>query len=481
VPIGPREALEIVSLDIAQELRSGSTDIVDDGSGGFFLAGASAGRDVVFSPGEPSEVVIDASGRNGFRAIFAHYDSSGALATAMPLSEYAGGPLAGGTAQAKAVARESSGTVLIAGSFSASVRFGTTTWTTPQSDAGGAVTTSFETFVLRVDPVSGTIAALVRATSSVAGDSNGATSVVVHDSGEFTVAGYYQNRVTFEDGETLTESFVSNAGYVARFGANGTRIWSLPVPGYPYAEPLGSESVVVRFGYNAEFDLDDTVHSAPSDGHRGHAVARIDADGTVAWVLRVEGEAQPTTHAPVLGPNGRLYAGARLDGSTFPDSDAPTLGDGPNHVLEIDPDSGAIVGTFSSDLQGTHLEAMHLAFDDAGLLWCYTVFAPATEITLTPTFGDHVVVPSDDIDRDDDLSDVMVAWDVSDGSLAYAALAARGGGGSPSVMLRLESGDILVADQFYFEHTVDPLGDDPTVLTNNADGSDPDTVLIRYR
>jgi len=473
LPVGPRPFLEFLGVNVIEEGRIGSLAVADDGNGGWYTAVASAGRDLIFEPGAGEEI-IDTSGLNRFRSVFAHFGQNGELLATHAFTEYAGGPLPGGTSQTQDIAMEASGQVLVAGEFGGSVRFGNTVWSTPQGNVGGAIATSYETYVVRIDPQTLGVSAIVRLNSPSPGFTNSASSIAAHDNGDFTIAGYFSSSVTFPGGTVLTAPS-GVAGYMARFTSSGTLIWATAVGLSAHMQKV-EDSVLVRFSYGASFELGGVTYAAPAEGERGFALARIDADGSAGWIVRMEGPGFGYMHAYTPGPEGKIYVGARLENARFVDIVDPPAFTQPSAILVVEAATGALELLSPERISQSDSEEIRMiALDDAGVLWALISFENELALQVRPRFGAVLDVGAGDVN-------LMLGYNTSDGTLLYAHLAATTDILSSTLMTWLPtSAQILLGGHYFYDLTLEPMSMTPSVLSNSTPGTQPDTLFIRYR
>lgn len=471
MPVGPRAALEFVGANVIEEGSSSSLAVADDGDGGWYVATASEGRDLVFEPGADQEI-IDTSGLNGFRSVFAHYGQSGELLAARAFTEYAGGPLPGGTSRTRVIAVEASGQVLIAGEFGASVRFGNTVWSTPQGNVSGAISTSRETYLVRINPQTLSITPIFRLRSPSPGFSNSPSSIVAHSNGDFTIAGYFESSVTFPDGTVLTTSSV--AGYLARFSSNGTLLWVNKIGAFTGIEPL-DDAALVRFQYVEAFELDGVSYSAPPQGERGFGLGRIEADGSVEWVIRVEEAGVGFLRASTPGLDGKLYIQARLENARFVDLENPPVFTQSSVILAVDASTGSLDVISPEKISQSDSEQIRMiTMDDSGVLWAIVTLELEENLRVEPRFQAA-------LDLGIGETNLMLGYDSADGSLLYARRVADNGILSAPVIKWLpSSAQILLGGHFYGEMLLEPASMSPVQLSNSTPPFS-DTLFVRYR
>lgn len=470
MPVGPRAALEFVGANVIEEGRDSSLAVADDGDGGWYVAIASAGRELVFEPGADQEI-IDTSGLNGFQSVFAHYGQSGELLGARAFTEYAGGPLPGGSSQTRAIVVEASGQILIAGHFGGSVRFGNTVWSTQQGNIDGAISTSRESYVVRVDPQTLSISPIFRLRAPSPGFLNSVSSIVTHTNGDFTIAGSFTSSVTFPNGTVLTSG---RAGFVARFSSNGTLLWASKIGVAAVAEPV-DDAVLVRFQYGEAFELDGVSYSAPPQDERGLGLARIEADGSVEWMIRVEEAGFGYLLAATPNIDGKLYLGARLENARFVDLENPPLITQSSVILAVDASTGSVDVISPEKIWQSDSEQIRtITMDDSGVIWAFVSLELVENLRVEPRFQAALDVEMGE-------TNLMLGYDSADGSLLYAHQVAENGLLSAPVIKWLpSSAQILLGGHYFDDILLEPASMSPVPLSVSTPGHS-DTLFVRYR
>ena len=478
--VGPRLPLEFVSAHWVKDLRISSTFTVSDGQGGWYAAGSSAGWDVIFDPGLPSELIIDASGSNGFRSIFAHWDANGTLTKAIPFTEYAGGPRSGGTSETRAIGREVDGNLLISGVFYASVRFSNNTvWSTLQGDVGGAISTAGETYVVRMNPTTNELQNLVRvSTSSVTGLVAPIGLVVHPSSSDFAIGGRITNGATFPGGTTLA----GTGGFVARFEQDGTLRWAQKI-GFDVVSltTIQDESLLVQFTYDASgFELGGMTYPGSGSNPRGHAVARLNSDGSLVWMVRMEGSSFGFVYWDKEVEGDRVYLALSPGTNQFVElPNAPTISE-ETRILVLNSATGEVLEAESLAMIPDEVDDVQmLQMDEAGILWTYVSYSVDDEPTtqdyqVSPKFGPQLNLPMGG------FYGVLMGLDTADFSIAYAYLASDQGYWHSPKSTRLSDG-MLFHHYFFDDVRLGPGSDSPRTFTNDPELNRPDHAFLRVR
>lgn len=199
---------------------------------------------------------------------------------------YAWATRGGGTGadEGTAVATRSDGSSIVTGKFTGSADFGTTTL------AGGGGPTGWDAFVAKVN-ADGTYAWAQRAQVGGAGQKAGGRGVTTLADGSAIVVGEFDSTVTL--GTTTLTSAGGWDMYIAKVNADGTYGWAIRAGGASGDDGAYGVTALPTGGVLLTGFITGTAsvgaQVVTSAGDKDVLVAKVNADGTVAWATRAGG------------------------------------------------------------------------------------------------------------------------------------------------------------------------------------------------
>ncbi len=277
-----------------------ANSVTTDGSGNVYITGSLEGTaDFVSSTGAPTVA------SSGSRDVFlAKYSSTGALLWAKDL------PGSGSTtvAQGGAIAVDSSGDVIITGTFTGTVNFnpngGSTTLSAPGEN---------DVFVAKYDPNGNLLWA-----DNVGGTSGAIDegyAVAVDAAGNIAIGGSYQNSATF--GSTTLTAGGNFESFVAKLSPSGAWLWA--------DSTAGSDTTAVTQTAGVAFDASDDVVATgffagtvnfnpagtsivpPYGGSRDIFVEKFTPTGGVSWAVGIGSPDIDQGNAITTDSAGNIY------------------------------------------------------------------------------------------------------------------------------------------------------------------------------
>jgi hypothetical protein len=223
----------------------------------------------------------------------------------------------GGDDNAYDMAVDGAGNIYLSGWFAGTVDFG-----------GGFVLESRgsqDMFVVRLDQAGNTLWA--RSFGGRQGD--GGNEIFVIPGGDFVVAGISEGDFVV-DGQTFPEGGGGRDSYLMRMSPAGAVLWVVPANG-PGTERIravgmnGAGEVFVGFQYRGGLQFGG--RELGSYGDWDGAVAKLDADGALAWLLPVGGAETDNVRGVAPGPGGSVYISGEFSGpAVMIDRDVPSIG-----------------------------------------------------------------------------------------------------------------------------------------------------------
>ncbi len=242
--------------------------------------------------------------------------STPTAAAAVPT--YAWAIKGGGTSydEASGVSARANGSSIITGYFTGTATFGSTTLTS----AGSA-----DTFTAKVN-ANGTYA---WATKGGGTGDDYASGVSVRANGSSIITGYFDGAATF--GSTTLTSAGSVDTFTAKLNANGTYAWATRGGGagddYAYgvsARANGSSIITGFFRGTATFGTTTLTSAGSYDAF----MAKVNANGTYAWAIRVGGSgAAGASDVSALANGSSIITGSFTGTATF-GTTTPLISDG---------------------------------------------------------------------------------------------------------------------------------------------------------
>ncbi|HKB06176.1 MAG TPA: SBBP repeat-containing protein, partial [Gemmataceae bacterium] len=191
--------------------------------------------------------------------------------------------------------------------------------TAPPIQADGdpeALVDSVNSFVVKLDP--GGI--FLWAKSLGAGGTVEASSVAADSAGNVYIAGQFMGRPDLDPGEgsTVLESLGDPDAFVARLSADGTLAWAKRFGGAEYSiahdvTVAADGSAYVGGSFTGDVQFDDDTR-ATATGYLGAYLVRLDADGNVIWARPFGGSGTADLSAVARDESGAVYAVGTLTG-----------------------------------------------------------------------------------------------------------------------------------------------------------------------
>ncbi len=253
-----------------------SNSVVNDSSGNVYVTGSLQGT-ADFDPGSGTTNLSSAGNRDVFLAKF---NQAGALVWAKDLP----GLTAQSVAQGAAIAVDSSGNVIVAGTFTGTVNFdpnsGSTTFT---SALGGN-----DVFIAKYDPNGNLLWA--QNVGGTAGALDEGYALAVDTSGNIALAGSFQNTAIF--GTTTLTAGGTFEAFVAKLNSSGQFLWAKSTTGSGSSVVQangvtfdGSGNVISTgfFAGTVDFNTGSAVTTLPYSGSEDIYVQKLDANGNFVW------------------------------------------------------------------------------------------------------------------------------------------------------------------------------------------------------
>ncbi|MBW2732074.1 MAG: hypothetical protein JRH20_06740 [Deltaproteobacteria bacterium] len=148
------------------------------------------------------------------------------------------------------------------------------------------------------------------------GSSDWVNAVAIDDAGNITVVGQYVTSISF--GGSLLRSVDYNDGFVARFDASGTHLWSHSIGGTSNDEgtAIVDTGTAIVLGAYCGGSCKVANQMLPSSGS-AVVVARFDPDGTLVWAKRAGGSGRSSPRSIVFDGKAITLVGRFADTIDF--------------------------------------------------------------------------------------------------------------------------------------------------------------------
>ena len=285
---------QYADLKANDEAVDASGDIIVVGS---FMSTAN------FRPSGAADNVTAAGNRDAF---VAEYSSSGSLNWIVPFP----GQSTSAVGQTSAVAVDASGNIEVAGSFSGSVKFGSTTLAAPSMT---------DAFVAKLNS-SGTVLWAVQTTGTTS-KVDAASAIAPDGSGGAYVAGSYYSAMTV--GSTVLTAAGQSEAWAAHLDSTGHFLWAKSTSGSAGSvavmnglavDPSGRLVMAGNFAGSVNFD---PAGSTVLTGAGSYDVATwvLNADGTLAWAKGFGGPNYDQAGAVAVDTSGDVYVTGAFSGT----------------------------------------------------------------------------------------------------------------------------------------------------------------------
>ncbi|MEN0067932.1 MAG: hypothetical protein AAGA48_37730 [Myxococcota bacterium] len=198
--------------------------------------------------------------------------------------------------------------------------------------------------------------------SSLYGDSitrsAGGQDIVVDANGRVYVAGYFEQRISFDPANTFVATDIEEHGYLLQLDPSGSVNWARAFLGDPSsAEALTvdpSDNVIVAGGFSGTEVFGSTL-LASSAGSRDIFVAKYDSGATSLWAKQFGGTGGETATGLAALSNGDVAVSGEFEGlASFDATNLSSAGDFDGFVGRLQAGSGAVLwasplGTASDD------------------------------------------------------------------------------------------------------------------------------------
>lgn len=270
--------------------------IAHDAAGNVYIAGNFMGT-ADFDPGAGT---ANLSSFGNFDAFFAKYDTDGNLLWA----HHVGGAM---FEEARCIATDASGNVVIAGIFSGVADFDPSDGIhTCQSISDNDVYFAKYTpagDLLWVKQLAGT-------------GSERVLGMTIGHSGHLYLAGHFQETVDFDpSGAIGNRSVVGDSDlFFARYDGDGNLVWAKSVGGFFYEEVRGiavdrldNVYITGRYGETVDFDPGPGISELDNAGINDAFFAKYDASGNLTWAKKIGGEGNDIGNSVAVDTLGRVY------------------------------------------------------------------------------------------------------------------------------------------------------------------------------
>ncbi len=341
----PLEGRSLLAAELGFAFRIGGTGqdanytaITTDGTGNIYAAGVFVGS-VDFDPG-PATFNLTATGSPS--AYVAKYAPSGELVWARATG--------GGRLQARSVAVDSAGNVLVCGGFTGTVDFdpGPGTANLMDVDGGG--------YLLKLDAAG----SFVWARQISGPGDQGLMDVAVSPAGDIYVGGGFNTGSADLDpgpGEFVVSTAGNRGAFIVKLDASGSFQWGSaftgPAPSYADTfaitlDVFGNVLATGALGNTIDFDPGATSQPLTSAGIDDAFITKLDANGNLIWAQRVGGSSNDNGQAIDTDALGNVYVGGMF-----------------SSVADFDPGPGTFALTSAGSIDGFIAK-----FDVAGaLVW----------------------------------------------------------------------------------------------------------------
>ena len=257
--------------------------------------------------------------------------------------------------------------------------------------------------------------------AGVTDENSSAEAVVVDDSGNVYVTGYFSGTVDFDSGSGVFNLTSAGEGdvFVAKYSADGALVWAKSMGGEGTDKGLdialaddGSLLVTGYFYDTADFDPSDETFALTSAGMNDAFTLKLDADGNLVWAVRMGGEGAELARSIALGPDGSVYT----TGYSMDAEEADILLGEPNtdvFVSKLDSDGNSVwvktVGDDDSD------EGAGIAVADDGCVYVTGYFSGTVD--FDPGEDVHNITVGE---GDDNRQDSFVLKLDADGNFVWA-------------------------------------------------------------
>lgn len=276
--------------------------------------------------------------------------TTSASAQGLPAEAWSGGGPAGDTG-ADVATNFYSGTIAVVGTFKESATFGSVSVTDP---ASGCVFSSCHDAYLVVYAPDGTALWARRMGTPIHNDF--AEGVAIAGDGTVYVSGYFTGEATWEGGDnpdaTLTTRNDFDA-FLARYSADGDLLWVIQGGGADQDTGRGiavdGEGNAYWTGYfygTATFGEGEDAVTISSQGSSDGFVAKVSPDGSLAWIVQVEGAGSADLYDAATDPYSYdrvSVVGSFTDVATIGAQSLQSRGDDDLIVAQLDAETGDVL------------------------------------------------------------------------------------------------------------------------------------------
>ncbi|HIL58684.1 MAG TPA: hypothetical protein EYG39_12345, partial [Rhodothermales bacterium] len=276
--------------------------------------------------------------------------TASASAQGLPAEAWSGGGPAGDTG-ADVATNFNSGTIAVVGTFKETATFGCVSVTDP---ATGCVFSSCHDAYLVVYAPDGTAQWARRMGTPIHNDF--AEGVAIAGDGTVYVSGYFTGEATWEGGDnpdaTLTTRNDFDA-FLARYSADGDLLWVIQGGGADQdtgrgiaVDDDGNAYWTGSFYGTATFGESEDAVTVSSQGSSDGFVAKVGPDGSLAWLVQVEGAGSADLYDAAAGGSSGYEAiavvGSFTDVATIGTQSLQSRGDDDLIVAQLDAETGEV-------------------------------------------------------------------------------------------------------------------------------------------
>jgi hypothetical protein len=269
-------------------------DVVIDGSGNMYYAGAFSGTNTDFDPGAGVYNLTSAGSSDAFLLKF---DASGNFLWALRWGST-------GIDQSNSLAFDPSGNIVIGGHAAGTVDFD------PGAGTNNLSSPSDYSFVMKVDPSGNFLWA-----RHFAGSANYLFRMHVDGAGNIYPSGSFSGTVDFDPGAGTSNlvSVGSHDAFVVKLDGSGNLLWARSAGGtgldraYPIiTDASGNVYVAGPFAGTVDFDPGAGTFNLVSAGGSDVYVWKLDASGNLLWAVRAGGTGSDVTFGSTVDAAGNI-------------------------------------------------------------------------------------------------------------------------------------------------------------------------------